>query len=82
MGYYILKITDVKVKEPYKLVLTFSNGEVRMYDMEPQLNRGIFLELRDKKLFNTVRLWGGTVQWANEADFDPCSLYDGSVKIN
>jgi len=67
--------------EDYKLLLTFSNGERRLFDMKPYLNKGIFKELRDVSLFNTAHVSFDTVEWNNEADFDPEALYNYSEKI-
>jgi hypothetical protein len=50
--------------------------------MKPHLNKGIFRELKDVSLFNTVRVSFDTVEWDNEADFDPEVLYSGSKKVN
>src|ERR1051326_74551 len=68
--------------EGYQLLLTFSNGEKRVYDMKPHLNRGIFKQLKDVTLFNTVHISFDTVEWDNEIDFDPEDLYSGSKKVN
>lgn len=76
-----LAVIDVKPLEEYKLLLTFSNGEIRHFDMSPYLNKGLFIELRDKALFNTVRPSFDTIEWANEADFDPEVLYQNSIKV-
>jgi len=77
--YYAVKaVTPV---EDYKLLLTFTNGERRLFDMKPYLNKGVFRELRDVSLFNTVHVSFDTVEWNNEADFDPEALYNYSVKV-
>lgn len=39
--------------------------------MKPYLETGIFRELKDPSLFNTVRLSFDTIEWGNEADLDP-----------
>ena len=49
--------------------------------MKPNLDIGIFQELRDETIFNTARVNFGTVEWQNSADFDTESLYAGSVLI-
>lgn len=70
---------DVKKVEPregYLLALTFADGERKLFDMKPYLDRGIFLELRDINLFKTARVCFGSVAWDNDADFDPEALYD------
>lgn len=76
-----LAVKKVKAIDDYKLMLTFSNGEKRMFDMKPYLNKGIFKELRDVSLFNKVHISFDTVEWDNEADFDPEILYIFSKKI-
>jgi hypothetical protein len=48
--------------------------------MTPYLDKGIFTELKDSNLFNTVKVNFDTVEWANEADLDPEFLYEESVK--
>ena len=74
----------VKAVEPinnFKLLLTFENGERRQFDMNPFLNKGIFKELNEVELFNTVHLSFDTIEWDNEADIDPETLYKLSEKI-
>jgi Protein of unknown function (DUF2442) len=76
-----LAVKGVKPIKNYNLILTFSNGEKRQFDMNPYLDKGIFQELRDISKFNTVRLSFDTIEWDNEADLDPEVLYKYSVKI-
>ncbi len=76
-----LAIKDVKPQRDYKLLLTFENEEKRMFDMSPYLDLGIFKELRDVNLFNTVRISFDSIEWANEADFDPEVLYEQGTPI-
>ncbi len=75
-------VKKVKPADDYKLILTFSNKEIRLFDMKPFLDKGIFRQLRDVSLFNTARVSFDTVEWENEADFDPEVLYKLSKKIN
>jgi len=76
-----LAVRGVKPINNYNLILTFSNGEKRQFDMNPYLDKGIFQELRDISKFNTVRLSFDTIEWENEADLDPEVLYNDSIKI-
>jgi hypothetical protein len=76
-----LAIKEVKPQENYILLLTFENGEKRQFDMKPYLNLGIFRELRDLNMFNTVKMSFDSIEWENEADFDPEVLYHNSTKI-
>ena len=77
-----LAVKKVKPYPGYKLILTFENGEERLFDMSPYLDLGIFKELKDLNMFNTVRVSFDTIEWANEADFDPEALYEKSVKYD
>ena len=71
-------ITAVKPQENYILLLTFENGEQRCLDMKPYLNRGVFRELADKDMFNTVHVVFDTVAWKNNVDLAPEVLYEKS----
>ncbi|MGM9974472.1 MAG: DUF2442 domain-containing protein [Clostridiaceae bacterium] len=74
-----LSVKDVKALDEYKLLLTFDNDEERIFDMKPYLDKGIFTELKDKAMFNSVRVSYDTIQWENQADMDPERLYEDSV---
>lgn len=76
-----LAIQNVVPQENYLLLLTFENGEKRQFDMKPYLDLGIFQELKDFRLFNTVKKSFDSIEWDNEADFDPEILYLESIKI-
>ncbi|AYQ35555.1 DUF2442 domain-containing protein [Runella sp. SP2] len=59
----------------YELQIVFSNHEVRLFDVKPYLNKGVFEELKDVSLFNSAKVFNGTVTWNNELDFCPDTLY-------
>ncbi|PKO20401.1 MAG: DUF2442 domain-containing protein [Chloroflexi bacterium HGW-Chloroflexi-1] len=73
------RVTSVRPKPDYTLLLTFSNGEVRAFDVKPYLGIGIFRELQDQRSFNSVRPFLGSIQWQNGQDFCPDTLYLESV---
>ncbi|NFV11750.1 DUF2442 domain-containing protein [Clostridium sporogenes] len=77
-----LSVKDVKALDSYKLLLTFENGEVRLFDMKPYLNKGIFKKLKDTSMFKSVKVSFDTIEWENEADIDPETLYEDSVPYN
>ena len=76
-----LAIKDVESHDNYILLLTFENGEKRKFDMKPYLDLGIFQELKDVAMFNTVRTSFDSIEWENEADLDPEILYQDSIEI-
>ena len=52
-----------------------SNGEVKRFDVKPYLGTGLFKELQYKSLFNSVKPFLGSIQWANGIDLFPDTLY-------
>ena len=75
------RVKKVKPNKDYTLTITFNNNEVRSFDVSPYLNIGIFKELKDLSVFNTVKPFLGSVQWSNEADLCPDTLYEESKKL-
>lgn len=69
------RIKEVKPKPDYSLILTFNNGEVKVFDMKPYLETGIFCELKNLELFNTVKPMMGSIMWINGQDLCPDTLY-------
>ncbi|SHH49634.1 DUF2442 domain-containing protein [Clostridium grantii] len=75
-----LAVVDVKPLQEYTLLLTFENGEKRIFDMKPYLSKGIFRDLKNEDMFKTVRVSFDSIEWSNEADIDPEILYEDSIK--
>jgi len=76
------RIKAVKPNPDYTLTLTFNNDEIKVFDMKPYLKIGIFKELKDRSLFNSVRPFLGSIQWKNGQDLCPDTLYlESKVKI-
>ena len=74
-----LAVKDVKTIDDYKLILTFEDDSVRIFDMKPLLRKGVFKELKDEKLFKTVKVSFDSIEWANGIDIDPETLYEDGV---
>ena len=75
------EIIEVETLEEYQLKLTFDNGEIKIKDMKPYLDKGIFKKLKDKKVFNNVKIKYGTISWENDIDMCADSLYETSKTI-
>jgi hypothetical protein len=69
------RVTKVKPGQNFTLLITFNNGEVKSFDVKPYLEIGIFKELQNLSLFNSVKPYFGSIQWANGADLCPDTLY-------
>jgi hypothetical protein len=76
------KIIDVKAGENYLLYLLYNKDEIRLLDMKPYLDFGIFNELKDEKLFNTVKISFDAIEWGNGADLDPEFLFRKSEPVS
>ena len=69
------KVTAVEPMNSYILRLTFENNDVRVFDVSPFLEKGIFQELKDESYFRQVSVAFGWVQWPHEQDFSKDTLY-------
>jgi hypothetical protein len=75
-----LAVIGVEPLSNYQLLLTFENGEKRIFDMKPYLDKGVFKELKDERIFKSVRISFDSIEWCNKADIDPEILYEKSLK--
>ncbi len=75
------RVRSVVPNDDYTLELTFSNGEVGVYDCAHLLDFGVFKELKDLGYFRLARVEGGTVAWPHEQDICPDTLYLDSKKL-
>ena len=76
-----ISVKSVRPLSGYQLLLTFENGEKKIFDMKPYLDKGIYKELKDENKFKTVRISFDSIEWCNNADIDPEFLYEKSKKI-
>ena len=62
--------------ENFEMLIEFEDGLQKEIDLEPFLHGQIFEPIRNNpKMFQDVRIEGGTIAWANGADIDPEVLY-------
>ena len=73
------RVNAVTPNPDYTITLVFTNGEVKRFDVKPYLDIGIFQELKDSRVFNSVKPVLGSVQWENGQDFCPDTLYMDGV---
>ena len=77
--YPVLK--EVKPLDDYQLILTFGDGEKRIYDFKPNLKHKFYKALEDVKLFRLVSVNDGEIEWVTGQDFCPHTLYEESTPI-
>lgn len=70
------QVIGVELQSDYKVLLTFDNEELKIFDMEPYINKSnFFKQLKDEEYFKTVRVSLGSIQWKNGQDLSPHTLY-------
>jgi len=74
----LLDVVKVEVKPGYQLYLEFENGEKRIFDMAPYMDRRPFTSLKAPPLFACAYVDYGTVVWPGNIDIAPETLYDHS----
>ena len=75
------KAKDVKPLDGYRLLVTFDNGEIKIYDVNPLIKGEWFGQLRDPAVFNTVHIAGLSVEWRDGQDVCPDDLYESSIPV-
>lgn len=74
----VISVTPI---EHFKLELKFKTGEVRLFDITPYLEKGIFKKLKDESLFKQAYVAFDTVCWPGNLDISPETLYDRSIEL-
>lgn len=68
-------VKTVKPQDDYCLLLTFANGEKRMFDLKPYLEKPVFQQLKNKTVFQTAKVVSGSVEWQGDVDLSYDTLY-------
>lgn len=71
----IPRVSAVEARPEYKLFVRFGNGESRLFDLGPYLNKGIFKELKNESYLKKVRIVSGGIEWPHEQDLSADTLY-------
>lgn len=71
-------VKDVAPRRDYTLLITFINGEKRIYNARPLLNKAIYSSLRNIGFFMKAKASCGTVIWDDDIDIAPEHLYECS----
>jgi hypothetical protein len=71
-----LSVDKVKALDSYELELTFENKEIRIFDVKPYLDTGVFRRLKDMSFFKMVKISFDTIEWPGGIDLDPEVLYE------
>ena len=75
------RVKKVRPGKDFTLILVFDNGEQRIFDVKPYLDKGVFRELKNPQFFNSVRPFLGSIKWKNGQDLCPDMLYLDSIPV-
>ena len=87
----IITILQVYPTENYKVYLYFSDGKIKLYDISPLLDKGVFRKLQDKDFYlNRCTVLNKTLAWDVTGDYnpyecidlDPVVLYEESIEVD
>ncbi len=69
------KVVSAKANDDFTLDIQFNDGSFKKFDVKPYLDYPVFRELKDLSYFKNIKIVFGTVQWENEQDIAPETLY-------
>jgi hypothetical protein len=69
------KVVSAKANDDFTLDLQFDDGKRKRFDVKPYLDFPVFRELKNLENFKQIKIVFGTVQWQNEQDISPETLY-------
>ena len=74
-------VREVHPLTDYRLEIVFENGELLIFDVKPYLQRGVFVRLQNRAVFQAARVVAGSVEWAGELDLSYDTLYLGGQPV-
>lgn len=74
-------VIAVKPQKDYTLLLSFANGEKKLYDARPLLAKSIYKPLNNLSFFLTAKAECGSVAWNDDIDIAPEHLYEASLPL-
>ena len=76
------RVESVIARDDYTLEITFTNGEIGIYDCSLFPHEGgVFQEFQDIEYFKQASIGLGTVVWPHEQDICPDTLYQDSERM-
>ena len=69
------RVVEALPLDDYKIALTFTTGERRIFDARPLLSLKAFASLSDNEVFDCVSVAYGSLLWPNDIDYCPDTLY-------
>jgi hypothetical protein len=68
-------VVAVKTQNDFLLLVSFADGQERLFDVKPYLDYPVFQKLKVGNYFSRAHILHGTVVWDDQTDLSPDSLY-------
>lgn len=75
-------IKSVEILKEYNLMITFVNGEVKVFNMKKYLKYPIFKPLNDENEFRAFSIIDGTIEWKCGAELSNDTFYLDSKRVD
>ena len=79
-SYYYESVTDAIPCGGYKVAVRFRKGECGVFDCTPYLDDSFWASLRDKSVFDKVRVDCGMLTWPGDIDIAPEEVWADAVR--
>ena len=74
------RIEKAVANDDHTFSIVFTNKEIGLFDLKPFLDKGKFKELIEIRNFKRFHLDDGVINWYNDLDISPDTVYLMSVK--
>ena len=68
-------VKEVRPLEKHLLEVVFENGERRVFDLKPYLQRGVFVRLQESTILPAAQVVAGSVEWPGGLGLSYDTLY-------
>lgn len=79
--YGFVKLENVVAQPDYTLLVTFKNGEKKLYDFKPKLALKIYEPLKNPSLFMQAKKHSYAVVWNDKIDIASEALYEKGIPV-
>lgn len=77
------RVTRIEAAADGKLLLRFTDGDLRSFDLAPYIARGgVFASLSDPAQLAEARVVSGSIEWPGEVDLSYDTLYLRSQPVS
>ncbi len=76
------RIKKADANDDHTISIVFTNDEMGLFDLKPFLEKGKYKELKEISNFKRFYLEDGVINWFNELDISPDTVYILSEIIN